>query len=424
MTVFEFSLHINCFPIIWAKKQLKYLSGKMIDRRDAIVAWHLHENPYYRTIIGNKDITRFEDLPIITKHDLQKPLEQMLSNGYTTKNVFISSTSGSSGHPFFFAKDKRSHALTHAIILDLYANLGLTPKDKQARFYGVPLSGNGKYKEKIKDFLSNRVRFHVFDLSDEQLSKYLNKIKNIKFGYVYGYTSAIVQFAKYCNKKNIILSKVCPSLKCCIVTSEVCTEEDRNIIENAFGIDVYKEYGCSEAGLIAFEGRDKVWKMIDKENYFEVVDNDGNVLPWGQEGRILLTSLSNKAMPFIRYEIGDVGIIKKLGADFVLDKLSGRVSDYVKLPSGKVAAGLTFYYISRAVLERNSSIKEFIVRQTSLDTFVFDMVLDADLNSIDIDFLQEQLHQYLEPGLKLIVNRVDKINRPNSGKIKHFYSEL
>lgn len=75
-------------------------------------------------------------------------------------------------------------------------------------------------------------------------------------------------------------------------------------------------------------------------------------------------------------------------------------------------------------MEHNNFVREFIVRQIALDTFVFDVVTDKDLNSDEIKSLEDKLEEYLEPGLKLIINRVEKINRPASGKIKHFYSEI
>ncbi|MEG2120535.1 MAG: hypothetical protein RRZ64_00575, partial [Rikenellaceae bacterium] len=99
-------------------------------------------------------------------------------------------------------------------------------------------------------------------------------------------------------------------------------------------------------------------------------------------------------------------------------------NDMIKLPSGKTAAGLTFYYVSRSLIEKISIVKEFIVRQTAIDTFEFDIVLDRDFTDKEVAFLKQQLDDYLEPNLKLVINRVDKINRPNSGKIKHFYSEI
>lgn len=423
MNLTKLSLRLMGIPIDSAVKKITRLQNP-IQRRDAIVTWHKKHNRYYRNLLNGRNVNKFEELPIITKKDLQRPLQEIVSSVFRSKDLFISSTSGSSGHPFYFAKDKKSHALTHAIIQELYESIGVYPEDKQARFYGIPNKGIAKYKERVKDILANRVRFSVFDLSDERLSIYLKRFEKNSFGYVYGYTSAIVQFAKYLIRNEVVLKDVSPRLKCCIVTSEVCLEEDRVIIKKAFGVEVFNEYGCSESGLIAFENKNHTWEIVNKENYVEIVDGNGASLPFGKEGRILLTSLSNKAMPIIRYEVGDIGVINKIEGKLVLQKLSGRVSDLIKLPSGKVAAGLTFYYVSRVVLEKNRSIREFIVRQTAIDVFNFDIVSTEELNDETSSFLQKQLDIYLEPGLKIRVSRVDRINRPASGKIKHFYSEI
>lgn len=424
MNILELSLIINGFPINDAKRRLNAQQDDRMARRDAIVDYHRQNNSFYRTLLQNREMTSFESLPILTKKDFQRPIKELISDGLKSRDIYIGNTSGSSGNPFYYAKDKQSHALTHAIVLKLYAQHGVTPASIQARFYGIPSSGISKYKEKLKDFLCNRVRFHVFDLSDQQLSLYLNRFSKIKFEYVYGYTSAIVQFAKFIIRQNIKLIDICKTLKCCIVTSEVCTKEDRSIIEEAFGVKVINEYGCSEAGLIAFENRDGEWQMVEENSYYEIVDDSGHVLPFGNEGRIIITSLSNRAMPIIRYEIGDIGIIDRVDGKLILRKLLGRVNDMIKLPSGKIAAGLTFYYVSRSLLEKNSIVREFIVRQTAIDTFEFDIVSDRDLNDQEVAFLKQQLDDYLEPNLTLLINRVEKINRPNSGKIKHFYSEI
>ena len=424
MNLLELSLVINGYPINWAKKQIELVVNRQIERRDEIVLYHMRHNLFYKQLLGNNVINKFEDLPIITKQTLQIPLKQIISDTYQIGELFVSNTSGSSGHPFFFCKNKESHAITHAIIMKLYAQHGITTYDKQARFYGIPIKGWGKYKEKLKDFLCNRTRFHVFDLSDSQFRKYLHQFEKRKFGYIYGYTSAIVRFANFLLEHGIKLKEICPTLKCCVVTSEVCTIEDRNVIEKAFGVKVINEYGCSEVGLIAFEDKESVWRIVEEDIYIEIVDEYGQVLPWGQEGRILLTSLSNKAMPIIRYEVGDIGIIDETDNGLILKKLSGRVSDIIRLPSGKIAGGLTFYYVARTILEHSDGIREFIVRQVTLDTFVFDMVMDRELTTREFGFLQHQLDEYLAPGLKLIINRVPRIDRPGSGKIKHFYSEL
>lgn len=81
-------------------------------------------------------------------------------------------------------------------------------------------------------------------------------------------------------------------------------------------------------------------------------------------------------------------------------------------------------YIAKSIFEKSDVIKEFIIRQTHIDTFEFDIVCDREISNDEILLMQLKMDEYLEPNLTLIVNRVDKINRPNSGKIKHFYSEL
>ena len=358
------------------------------------------------------------------KSDFQVPLQTIISDEYDLKDLYIGSTSGSSGHPFFYAKNRDSHAVVHAIIERLYSEHGLSVCDKQARFYGIPTNGLSRFIELVKDVLLNRVRFPIFDLSDAALDGFIKKFEREKYVYVYGYTSAIVMFSKYLLRKGNTLLNICPTLKACIVTSEVCTSDDRKIIERAMGVKVINEYGCSEAGMIAFEDNAGVWRLVEDDSYFEIVDDEGKIVPEGTEGRILITNLSNKALPFIRYEVGDIGVIARDEKGRYLKSLSGRVSDLIYLPSGKVAGGLTFYYVSRSILEETTFIKEFIVRQTSIDTFEFDIVSEVPLSQEIENSLLKKMDSYLEPGLQLRINIVDRIIRPKSGKIKHFYSEL
>ena len=425
MNRYEFIQHLQGLDVEAAKKTLEEEKRHpQNERMRAIVEYHAQHNPLYKEKLRGRTIGGFEDLPIIKKSDFQKPLESIISDEYALRDLYIGNTSGSSGHPFFFAKNKEAHAVVHAIIDKLYSEHGLAVCDKQARFYGIPLKGKSKYIELIKDFLLNRDRFPIFDLSDDAMKSFVRRFQNKKYVYVYGYTSAIVLFSKYLLRCNTTLKTICPTVRACIVTSEVCTTEDRWLIERAMGVRIINEYGCSEAGLVAFEDIDGVWRLVEDDSYFEVVDSEGKLLPEGQEGRILITNFSNKALPFIRYEVGDLGIFSHDEKGKILKKLTGRVSDVIKLPSGKVAGGLAFYYISRSIMEGKAFIKEFIVRQTRPDTFVFDIVSDVPITQNIEAELSNMMDDYLEPGLIIIINPVDKIVRPESGKIKHFYCEF
>ena len=75
-------------------------------------------------------------------------------------------------------------------------------------------------------------------------------------------------------------------------------------------------------------------------------------------------------------------------------------------------------------MEKTEILKEFIIRQISIDTFIFDVVCERDLNQLEIKNIKKDMDTYLVPNLNLRINRVNKIRRPNSGKIKHFYSQV
>jgi len=435
VSLFEVILKVKGFPLAEARKQLVALQRMSVDefmhwqerQKWEIVKFHYNNNEFYKGKIGKHLPEKWEDLPAITKKDLQKPLPQLLSKGYTIKNTHVGNTSGSSGVPFYYAKDKFSHAMTWAVITDRYSMYGLDFGSKQARFYGIPKEFVGYWKEQIKDRAMNRRRFPVFDLSDVVLERFLNRIKSNNFEYLYGYTSSLVLFARFLIQKKIVLKDVCKTLKVCITTSELSTDEDHILLEKAFGLPHIREYGASETCLMGFDAPDGKWRLTEESLYNEVVGDNYMPLPYGAEGNILCTSLFNKAFPIIRYQVGDMAVLKDREDNSIyrsIDKLVGRTNDVAILPSGKVSPGLTFYYVSRSILESSGVLKEFIIRQTALDHFVFDVVADRDLSAAEIEQIKEKITLYLEPGINYSINRVDKIDRPASGKLKHFYSEL
>lgn len=432
MSFLEFSLKLKGFPLPEAEKELRRIKNLSESdfrkwhekkRRD-IVKYHFENNEFYRSRFKDKLPERWEDIPLLVKTDYQKSGYNLISKTFAGKDIYSGYTSGSSGHPFNYYKDKFAHAMTWALIKDRYTNFGLTLDSRQARFYGIPLEKKDYYIEKTKDFLSNRVRFPVFDLSDKMLEKFLSKFKTEKFDYVYGYTNSIVLFARYLIKINVVLKDVCPGLKICICTSENCTEEDKIIIEKAFGVKAVNEYGTSEVDLIAFETESGKWLLSNENIYIEVIDDNGDQITSGGEGRILLTALHNKAMPFIRYEIGDKALIAPGKGEIGLKRILGGANDLVILPSGKKSSGVSFYFITRSVMEKIDSLKEFIIRQVALDKFIFDVVTDEEISETDLKMIQKNLDTYLEGGLSFEINRVEKIKRTKAGKMKHFYSEL
>lgn len=433
LQLFNLSLRISGFPIKRSHEELmKNLSLSAHDyeiflksKKEEIVNFHLKNNSFYKSFCNIESFSQWENLPVMQKKDMQKPLHDRLSETYNLKNVYINKTSGSSGDPFVFAKDKFCHALTWSSIMYRFGWFTINFNTSyQARFYGIPLDFIGNTKERFKDLLSKRYRFNVFDLSDEALEIVLEQFKSKKFDYINGYTSAIVVFAKFLQKKGVVLKTVCPTLKACVVTSEMLFDDDKKLLEVQFGIPTINEYGASELDLIAFQNTNGDWQINAETLFVEILDENNTILPYGQEGRIVITSLYNKAHPFIRYDIGDIGILdeKSTSKKPILKKLIGRTNDIVMLPSGKKSPGLTFYYITKSIIEDDGNVAVFIIKQTKIDTFDIEYVSKEELKQVQIKAIESAIENYLEKGLLINFVRKETLERSKSGKLKQFVS--
>lgn len=433
--IFNSVLQLNGFKINEAEKTFKKILDVTDDhypnfieqKKREIVEFHLKNNLYYKNFVGTAAFNPWDSLPIMTKKAFQNPLADRLSNGYLPKNVYVNKTSGSSGDPFIFAIDKPCHALTWASTIYRFGWYGIDFNTSlQARFYGIPLDFFGNTKERFKDLLSQRYRFSVFNLSDAVLEQMLKKFQSKKFDYINGYTSSIVLFAKFLQKKNIILKNVCPTLKVCMATSEMLFLEDKILLEQQFGIPVVNEYGASELGLIAFENPNGAWQVNAENIYLEILDPNNKPLPYGQAGRVVITSLYNKAHPIIRYDIGDIGILdeKSTIKKPILKQLIGRTNDVAILPSGKKSPGLTFYYVTKSIIEDDGNVKEFIVKQITINTFEIDYVATKALDANQIQKIETAIAKYLEPNLQFSYHKKDVLVRSASGKLKQFVSKI
>ncbi|WP_373057248.1 phenylacetate--CoA ligase family protein [Zunongwangia sp. H14] len=434
MEWFRLSLQLNNFPITRAEtllRQIQEIPEKEYEeflegQRDAILKFHLEHNAFYRQFCKAEDCRKWNDVPVMTKSHLQQPLQKRLSKGYNTrKRTYVGKTSGSSGHPFIFAKDRLAHALSWANFNDRYHWHGINlNKSLQARFYGIPLDFYGNLQERVKDRISLRRRFNIFDLSDRKMENFLKRFKRSPFEYLNGYTSAILMFAKFLRNKNVVLKDVCPTLKICIVTSERLFENDKILMEEALGVPVVNEYGASEVGLIAFENAGNEWIVNSEDLYVEILDEENNILPAGREGRVVVTSLYNKAHPMIRYDIGDTGAFSEEGTlkRPKLQKLIGRTNDIAHLADGKVVPGLTFYYVTKTIIADTGSIKEFVITQTALDAFKIEYVSDKAFNEEQVQKILAAIEKYVGKNLKVNFERKAILKRSKSGKLKQFTS--
>ena len=148
-----------------------------------------------------------------------------------------------------------------------------------------------------------------------------------------------------------------------------------------------------------------------------------------EEGDIYVTSLNNHAMPFIRYETGDRGILSKQNGELILDVKTGRVSEYISLKNGEK---LNSYTISGAMEYTNESmqnvIKQYQAIQTGIDEFKMIMVIDPKFNgwkaAVEENFIENiRKNQLKESNWKF--EWTDLIcPEANTGKYRFFKNEI
>lgn len=472
MSWFERTLTANGFPIKKAERDHLRLSGlpanQLVEwinnQRKAIVRHHLENSPFYRKLVEDhlKDNSfgtglrssnvrldkhfsadqntlstpeaveallseelelLWSRLPIMTKADLQRPLSERYAIGYNAKNTHKHKTSGSSGHPFVFVKDRYAHAYSWAEIKQLYRQwdieLGV---DLEARFYGIPLRGLTRHKEHMKDWLARRQRMVIFDLSDNKLEEMLKRFQKYPFGYLNGYTSSIVRLGQYLTQKSIVLKAICPTLKACIVTSEMLFPEDKIMLEQALGVPVLNEYGASELGVIAMVNSSGALAVNNTSVYLELLDDSGQPVSSGEQGRVILTALHNKAHALIRYDIGDLAHWDKATTPYApkLAGILGRTNDMAHLPGNKKVPGLTFYYVTKAVISDHSPVSEFVIEQHHLDQFVIRYVSKRPLNTEETLKIRKALEVYVGSGLSVDMVHEAALDRSKRGKLRQF----
>ncbi len=381
--------------------------------------------PYSDLICKLRFIEEIEALPLISKRQIQANFNNLQSSNYKGK-VATESTSGSLGDPFKFKMDRNAAAFNRALICREHKWFGLDIGAKEARFYGMPMDFIPNMKERIKDFLMNRKRFDVFDLSEDRLAHYYKLINEYQPEYLYGYTSAVSEFIRFMKLRNLMFKKT--FLKAVIVTSEVLYEDDRQLMESWLEVPVVNEYGTSELGVIASQcpsGR----MHISSENVVVEILKDNKQVQAEERGEVVLTGLSNYAMPLIRYKVGDVASISRdlcpCGRGLtLLEKIEGRVNNMVLTPEGKIVSGLVFYYISRSLIENNAGIQKFKVIQTALDSVTFQIVKGPDFKDKYLLLLEKKTHEYLSPRMRVNFEFKDNIPPTSSGKMLHFVSKL
>lgn len=295
----------------WGSQQ--QLTSSQFKKLTELISHAYKHVPYYKDYmekaeIEPKDIISLKDLnklPIVDKAEIKLHKREMVTNNIEDYNAAEKRTGGSTGEPLKYYVPKLSHSLMWANLWRGWSVTGYQPGDKIAILAGGSLLSGFDVKRKLYYYLNNWIPFSSYNMSEKTMKSYVRKLKKGNVKFLYGYASSAYELANFMIKRGESIQ-----LDGVITTSEVLFPHYRKAIEMAFTCKVFDQYGANDGGVTAFECEQHEGLHIGMERCLvEIVDEEGNSVPDGVEGRILLTDLSNYAMPFIRYEVGDYGAI-------------------------------------------------------------------------------------------------------------------
>lgn len=315
-------------------------------RRNEIVAHAFENSVFYQKkyngidgIQNLRDENNFLKLPPVTRDDLANNFEAFITSNPDSKNHKKVTSSGSTGRPVSVLQDPNfPYTTLQWRILDWW---GIEPFENQAFIYRYERPKLQRWANAFLWWPTQRTFMAGAKMDLENAKKFAHKINRIKPALLQGYVDVVYEFALFVLDNNLKIH----SPKMVWVTSAPLFDNQRKIMERAFGAPVCDQYGNTEVFTIAAECPEKKGLHIMHDAvHVEFVDNDNNPVAAGRTGKILVTDLRNRLFPLIRYETGDRGKLSTNGCDCniplpLMDNVRGRQSVTLKTPSGLAVRG-------------------------------------------------------------------------------------
>lgn len=368
-------------------------------------------------IKSRKDILK---IPTTTKREVVNNFpDNMLARGYQLCKSRIQTTSGSSGIKLKIALDFKAKDFCDCVYGRALFAIGYKPWQSMAYFW-PDVYHKKEFHEYIRLMKKNWITSHM--KPEDQLDKLLK----LKPRIIYSFPSILISLAKIIESKRSKYDSINPEF--IISHAELLTEEARSYIESVFKCPVYNEYGAQEFGFrMAWECKKRQGLHIDADSVLIEFLKDGNPVKPGKPGEMVITGLVNRAMPLIRYKIGDIGVYTDRECECgrglpLLEYIEGRKDDFIVLPSGKIISPRS---IDRFI-DRFKAVREFRIVQPSVDEISVYIVESATykMTSDDKARLQNDLLDIFEEQIKIKVEKVSEISRTKRGKRRTVISKV
>ncbi|MGA8234838.1 MAG: hypothetical protein WB795_25405 [Candidatus Acidiferrales bacterium] len=414
----EFSSLDQVIERQWAKLKT------MVDYAGANVPYY--QETFRQAGIAAGDIRSFEDyrqIPVLRKSTLQGRQNDLISSSRQREEGISNASGGSTGKPVQFYQDEEYWNRSAASERFVEGWWGIRPGDRLASVWGTDRDvPEQTWRERLYGCIAQTRLCNAFALQGGQMEEFAKMLAAWQPRHLTGYASGMAVFARFVVERPELVIRP----RAVRTTADVLGEDRRAVIQQAFQCPVYNFYGSREINNLAAECPEHSGLHTNSlTRYIEIVDDAGHPLPPGKPGRILLTDLTNFFMPFLRYEIEDVGSwsAKKCSCGRplpLIEKLWGRSSDFIVTPEGKLIHSVFFTHLFYDMPE--VSLFQFV--QKSVGDVRIYLVLRPGEPGYRSALLDERLRAALGPRVQFTVETVEKIDRPPSGKHRFVISSV
>ena len=333
-------------------------------RLTALLRHAFEQTDYYREVLGDcgvvrdgkVDLSRFDTLPILTKEIIRSQRQRLRARTLPEgRKAFVNKTGGSTGQQVEYDQDNYYWDINVATKLYHFEILGKRLGDPELKVWGSVRDVSdetAEWRRRAANWLYNRRIVTCTELSPPDIDRIIDEINAFRPATVWGYIDGLYTISTYINQHGRRLHAPVAVLSGGGTLLPTMVEP----IQRAFGAPVINYYGSREMGDVAC-GCTEADGLHISMNSHKVETLDPREKPVIEEdGDLILTSLHNYAMPFIRYRIGDRGQLTRracaCGRPFpLLASVSGRTMEAFIRADGRVISPLAFVRTVRVLAE-------------------------------------------------------------------------
>lgn len=361
-----------------------------LDRLKTILDHADRHIPFYHELwkesgVSPADIKQLADLPLLPKTHkalLVKAGDAVLDQTVDKRTFLSGRSSGSTGAPFVYYKTKSHHSWFIAGAFSGWSWAGWEIGDPWIR-----LQHRGKLglSKRLEDKLFNCLYMPVDQLDDDFLHSFVKKAVRFRPVMLRGYAGGLYLLADFLlrNPGYPLRPRVVVS------TGDTLYPHYRETIQAAFQTRIFDMYG-GEGNAIANQCAHGAYHLLPS-TYVEF-EPEGTETADGLFCRVLFTSLTNSAMPMIRYDIGDIAIPGQgscpCGRHWKWMKtIIGREVDIIVTKSGR----RLLFHLFEVIFQKIDGIEQFQIVQERIDGITIRLAVndryrrDSDQNTISAE---------------------------------------